>query len=323
MTELDDNNKIVDKKPVCRYRSNQEIFDINKIDYMEISPQQVVSIGAGLIPFLENDDTTRALMGANMQRQAVPLLKPYAPIIGTGNEYKVAHDSGMSLTSTVNGVIEKVDGQAISIKDNDNNIHNLKLVKYRRSNQDTCINQRPIIEVGQKVKVGEILADGPAMQNGELALGRNPLIAFTTWNGYNYEDAIVLSERLVQQDVYTSISINEYTIECLRTKNGDEEITRDLPNVSEEVKRYLDENGVIMIGAEIAEGDILVGKVSPKGQVDISAEEKLLQAIFGNKTKSFRDSSLKVPHGGEGIVVKLQHFSILNGDELGDDVIEM
>lgn len=318
-----DGNKIVEKEPICRYRSNLEIFDTNKIDYMEISPRQVVSIGAGLVPFLENDDTTRALMGANMQRQAVPLLKPYAPIVGTGNEYKVAHDSGMSLTAPVSGGVEYIDGQSVIIKDSEDHNHHLKLVKYRRSNQDTCINQSPIVTTGDKVKAGDILADGPAMQNGELALGRNPLIAFTTWNGYNYEDAIIISDRLAQEDVYTSININEYTIECLRTKNGDEEITRDLPNVGEEVKRYLDENGVIMVGAEIAEGDVLVGKVSPKGQVDVSAEEKLLQAIFGNKTKSFRDSSLKVPHGGEGVVIKTQHFSILNGDELGDDVIEM
>jgi DNA-directed RNA polymerase subunit beta len=263
-------------------------------------------------------------MGANMQRQAVPLLSPYAPIVGTGNEYKISHDSGMTVVSEATGTVSYIDGQKIIVIDKDDKKHTHSLIKFRKSNQSTCINQTPIVEIGQHVKLGETLTDGPAMQNGELALGRNPLVAFTTWNGYNFEDAIVVSERLVHDDVYTSISIEEHTIECLRIdKIGDEEITRDLPNVSEDSKRFLDEDGVIMVGAEVREGDILVGKVTPKGQNDVTSVEKLLQAMSGGKIKNIREASMKVPHGGEGIVAKVERFHSRDGYELDDDVIEL
>ncbi|MDR1991473.1 MAG: DNA-directed RNA polymerase subunit beta [Mycoplasmataceae bacterium] len=314
----------IDGKVLGRYRSTQEFFPIEKVDYIEISPRQVVSVAASVIPFLENDDTTRALMGANMQRQAVPLLSPYAPIVGTGNEYKISHDSGMTVVSEATGTVSYIDGQKIIVIDKDDKKHTHSLIKFRKSNQSTCINQTPIVEIGQHVKLGETLTDGPAMQNGELALGRNPLVAFTTWNGYNFEDAIVVSERLVHDDVYTSISIEEHTIECLRIdKIGDEEITRDLPNVSEDSKRFLDEDGVIMVGAEVREGDILVGKVTPKGQNDVTSVEKLLQAMSGGKIKNIREASMKVPHGGEGIVAKVERFHSRDGYELDDDVIEL
>ena len=318
----DEKGKILVKTAICRYRSNQEELPVDQIDYIDIAPRQVVSIAASAIPFLEHDDTTRALMGANMQRQAVPLIHPYAPIVGTGTEYKIAHDSGLTLVAKNDGVVEKVDGNQISIRTKNGKLDNYKLVKYHKSNQDTCINQAPIVSIGQKVKANDTLTDGPAMYNGQLALGRNPLVAFTTWNGYNYEDAIVISERLVKDDVYTSITIEEHTVNCLRTSNGDEEITRDLNNVSDDAKRYLDEDGIIMVGAEVHEGDILVGKQTPRGQSDFSPEEKLLQVIFGGKTKGYRESSLKVPHGGDGIVAKVQRFSVANNDELDDDVIE-
>ena len=318
----DEKGKILTKTAICRFRSNQVELPVSQIDYVDIAPRQVVSIAASAIPFLEHDDTTRALMGANMQRQAVPLIHPYAPIVGTGTEYKIAHDSGLTLVAKNDGVVEKVDGNKISIRTKNGKIDNYKLVKYHKSNQDTCINQTPIVAIGQKVKTNDTLTDGPAMYNGQLALGRNPLVAFTTWNGYNYEDAIVISERLVKDDVYTSITIEEYTVNCLRTNNGDEEITRDLNNVSDDAKRYLDEDGIIMVGAEVHEGDILVGKQTPRGQSDFSPEEKLLQVIFGGKTKGYRESSLKVPHGGDGIVAKVQRFSVANNDELDDDVIE-
>lgn len=319
----DENGKITVSSAICRYRSNQQAFPITKIDYVEIAPRQVVSIAASLIPFLEHDDTTRALMGANMQRQAVPLVQPYAPIVGTGAEYKIAHDSGLAVTSPVNGIVEKSDGRNITIRDTKNKLAKFDLIKYRKSNQDTCINQSPIVNVGEKIHEGDTLCDGPAMYNGELALGRNPLVAFTTWNGYNYEDAVVISERLVVDDVYTSITIEEHTCKCMRTNNGDEEITRDLSNVSEEAKRHLDEDGIIMVGAEVKEGDILVGKMTPRGQQTLSAEERLLHAIFGSKAKNYRESSLKVPHGGGGIVAKVQRLSLSNDNELEDDVIEL
>ncbi len=319
----DEKGNITIDSAICRYRSNQQLFPVNKIDYIDIAPRQVVSIAASAIPFLEHDDTTRALMGANMQRQAVPLIQPYAPIVGTGAEYKIAHDSGLAVVANEDGVVEKVDGKSLTYKNSENKSVKVDLIKYRKSNQDTCINQIPLVNVGQKIKKGDVLCDGPSMYNGELALGRNPLVAFTTWNGYNYEDAIVISERLVTDDVYTSITIEEHTCKCMRTKNGDEEITRDLSNVSEDAKRHLDEDGIIMIGAEVKEGDILVGKMTPRGQQSLSPEERLLQAIFGGKAKNFRESSLKVPHGGGGIVAKVQRFSISNDDELEDDVIEL
>lgn len=322
--KLDENNKIIDERVVARYRGSSNLFEPTLLDYMDVLPKQVVSVAASVIPFLENDDANRALMGANMQRQAVPLVKPYAPWVGTGSEYKIAHDSGMGMISNVDGTVKEVDGNKIVITDNNGKDHTKKLVKFRKSNQNTCINQTPIVEKGEKVQKGDSLCSGPAMQNGELSLGCNALVGFTTWNGYNFEDAIVLSKRLVQDDTYTSIHVDEYTLQCLSTKNGDEEITRDMPNVSDNAKRFLNQNGIIMVGADVKEGDVLVGKITPRGQVDLSPEEKLLQSIFGDKTKKFKDSSLKVPHGGEGIVAAVKRFT--NSDEstdLGDDVIEV
>lgn len=322
--KLDDNNKILDERVVARYRGSSNLYEPIRLDYIDVLPKQVVSVAASVIPFLENDDANRALMGANMQRQAVPLVKPYAPWVGTGSEYKIAHDSGMSMISDLNGTVKEVDGNKIIVTDNNGKDHVKKLVKFRKSNQNTCINQTPIVEKNDVVQIGDSLCSGPAMQNGELALGCNVLVGFTTWNGYNFEDAIVLSKRLVQDDTYTSIHVDEYTLQCLSTKNGDEEITRDMPNVSDNAKRFLDPNGIIMVGADVKEGDVLVGKITPRGQVDLSPEEKLLQSIFGDKTKKFKDSSLKVPHGGEGIVAAVKRFT--NSDEstdLGDDVIEV
>lgn len=315
--------RILDNEIIARYRSSQELYDPKKIDYIDVAPRQVVSIAASLIPFLENDDSARALMGANMQRQATPLLKPYSPLVGTGVEYKIAHDSGMIVLAKNAGKVTYIDSSKIMIKNTSGKVDTYTLTKFEKSNQNTCYNQIPIVQIGDNVEKDQPIADGPSIKNGELALGQNVLVAFTTWRGYNYEDAIIISDRLFQEDTYTSININEYTLQCVRTKNGDEEITREIPNVSEESKRYLDEDGVIMIGAEVKEGDILVGKTSPKGQVDLSAEEKLLQAIFGEKTKNIRESSLKVPHGGDGVVAAVRRFSIAKGDELGDDVIEL
>ncbi len=314
---------IGDKQVIARYRSSQELYDPKVIDYIDVAPRQVVSISTGLIPFLENDDSGRALMGANMQRQATPLLKPYAPNVGTGVEYKIAHDSGMAVLANADGKVASVSGDRIVVKNAAGKLDEYSLTKFQKSNQNTCYNHTPIVEVNQKVEAGQVIADGPSMKNGELALGQNVLVAFTTWRGYNYEDAIIVSQRLFQEDVYTSITINEYTAQCIRTRNGDEEITRDIPNVSESAKRYLDEDGIIMVGAEVKEGDILVGKISPKGQVDLSVEEKLLQAIFGEKTKNIRESSLKVPNGGDGTVAAIRRFSIAKNDELDDDVIEL
>ncbi|GAA5414761.1 DNA-directed RNA polymerase subunit beta [Ureaplasma ceti] len=323
--ELDENNKILNERVIARYRGSSDLYEPKRLDFIDVLPKQVVSVAASSIPFLENDDANRALMGANMQRQAVPLVKPYAPWVGTGSEYKIAHDSGMAYVAKTSGTVTAVDGKQITVTDEDGNKQTRKLIKFRKSNQNTCINQTPIVELGQKIAKGDTLSNGPAMQNGELALGRNMLVGFTTWNGFNFEDAIILSKRLVQDDVYTSIHVDEYTLQCLVTKNGDEEITRDMPNVSDNAKRFLDQDGIIMVGAEVKEGDVLVGKITPRGQVDLSPEEKLLQAIFGDKTKNFKDSSLKVPHGGEGIVAAVKRFN--NTDEensdLGDDVIEV
>lgn len=323
--KLDNNNKILDERVVARYRGQSDLYESNRLDFMDVFPKQVVSVAASVIPFLENDDANRVLMGANMQRQAVPLVKPYAPWVGTGNEYKIAHDSGMVYVSDVEGKVVEVDGKHIAIEDKDGKIHSKNLVKYRKSNQNTCINQTPIVELGEEVKVGETVSNGPAIQNGELSLGRNVLVGFTTWNGYNFEDAIILSKRLVQDDIYTSIHIDEYTLQCMVTKNGDEEIVRDMPNVPESAKRFLDPNGIVMVGAEVKEGDVLVGKITPRGQVDLSPEEKLLQTIFGDNTKNFKDSSLKVPYGGEGIVAAVKRFtnSDEDGADLDDDVIEV
>ncbi|ALA36718.1 DNA-directed RNA polymerase subunit beta [Mycoplasmoides pneumoniae] len=323
LINIDENNKILDKEIIGRYRSMQGLYDPSKIDYIDVAPHQVVSIGSSLIPFLENDDSARALMGTNMQRQAYPLIKPYAPVVGTGQEYKIARDSGLTMLAPCSGTVKYVDNSKITIESDSGEQHTLDLIKFERSNQNTCYNHVPLVEKGQRVTKDEVIADGPAVNKSELSLGQNVLVAFTTWNGYNYEDAIVISERLVKDDVLTSLTINEYVAQCLSTKNGDEQITRDIPNVSDANKRYLDENGIIMVGAEVKEGDVLVGKVSPKGQVEVSPEEKLFKAIFPESVQNVRDSSLKLPHGGDGIVSCVKRFSIANGNELNDGVIEM
>ena len=288
---------------------------------MDVSPQQIVSVGASLIPFLENDDSTRALMGANMQRQAVPLLKAEAPIIATGIEHRAAKDSGVCVVSRNAGEVVYVGDNQIKVKrDSDGEIDAYELLKFERANQGTTINQRPLVRKGDKVEANEILADGPSTQNGELALGKNILIAFTTWEGYNFEDAMLLNEELVIDDVLTSVHIEEHECEARETKLGAEEITKDIPNVGEDMKKNLDENGVIRIGAEVKSGDILVGKVSPKGETELSPEERLLRAIFGEKAREVRDTSLKVPHGEQGIVVDVKEYNKKDGDELSPGV---
>ncbi len=320
---LDEEGHFINEKVAGRYRDEIFEVDANKIDLMDISPKQIVSIATALIPFLENDDVTRALMGSNMQRQAVPLLKTDSPIIGTGMEYKVAKDSGVTVVSTVDGVVIRVTSDQIVIRSNDGTNEIYKLTKFVRSNQGTCIIQKPIVNKGDEVKVGDIIADGPSTHNGELALGKNPLIGFMTWEGYNYEDAILLSEKLVEDDVYTSVHIEEYESDSRDTKLGPEEITRDIPNVSEEALKDLDHRGVIRIGAEVKPGDILVGKVTPKGETELTAEERLLRAIFGEKAREVRDTSLKVPHGESGVIVDVKTFTRENGDELSPGVNEL
>ena len=307
---------LVNERVVARKAGETIIADREEVELADVSPKQIVSVATACVPFLENDDASRALMGANMQRQAVPLLVPHSPYVGTGIEYKIAKDSGVGIVAKQDGVIEYVDGLRIVVKDNEGENHTYQLRKFARSNASTCINQRPIVEVGEKVEKGDILADGPSMQNGELALGQNVVIAYTTWHGYNYEDAIIMSERMVSDDVYTSIHVEEYDIDCRETKLGPEEITRDIPNVSEAAVRKLDSNGIIMVGAEVKEGDILVGKVTPKGQSEVSPEEKLLLAIFGEKSREVRDNSLKVPHGGAGIVHSIRVFKRGDGSDL-------
>ena len=286
------------------------------VELADVSPKQIVSVATACVPFLENDDASRALMGANMQRQAVPLLNPHSPYVGTGIEYKIAKDSGVGIVSKQDGIVDYVDSLRIIVKDYNGEKHTYQLRKFGRSNASTCINQKPIVKVGEAVEKGDILADGPSMQNGELALGQNVTIAYMTWYGYNYEDAIIMSERMVSDDVYTSIHVEEYDIDCRDTKLGPEEITRDIPNVGENAVRKLDANGIIMVGAEVKEGDILVGKVTPKGQSEVSPEEKLLLAIFGEKSREVRDNSLKVPHGGAGIVHSIRVFKHGDGSDL-------
>ncbi|MCV3728434.1 DNA-directed RNA polymerase subunit beta [Ureaplasma miroungigenitalium] len=322
---LDENFRITNEQVVCRYRGSTGLFKPEQVDYIDIVPRQVVSIAASAIPFIENDDGARALMGSNMQRQSVPLIKPYAPIVGTGTEYKIAHDSGMAVVSKTSGTISYVDAQKIVVTDENETDHTYELIKYRKSNQDTCNNQTPIVSLNQKVSANETIADGPAMQNGELALGRNVLVGYTTWSGYNFEDAIIISERLVSMDVFTSIHIDELTLQCVKTKNGDEEITRDMPNVSDHAKRFLDKDGIVFVGAEVHEGDVLVGKTTPRGNIDVNPEDKLLQTIFGDKSKSVKDSSMKVKHGQEGIVAAVKRIKATdaNNNELPDDVLEI
>jgi len=303
-------------------RFQAEILETHRkhVDYMDVSPKMVVSVATSMIPFLENDDANRALMGANMQRQAVPLLKTEAPFVGTGMEYKAAVDSGVVIVCKHNGVIERVSANEIAVRDEAGKVHSYTVTKFKRSNQGTCTNQRPIVSKGQTVKPGDVLADGPATSNGEISLGKNALIGFMTWEGYNYEDAILINEKIVRDDVYTSIHIEEYETEARDTKLGPEEITRDIPNVGEDALKDLDESGIIRIGAEVRSGDILVGKVTPKGETELTAEERLLRAIFGEKAREVRDTSLKVPHGETGIIVDVKIFTRDNCDELSPGV---
>ena len=304
----------------CRYREKILECDRDQVDYMDVSPKMVVSVATAMIPFLENDDANRALMGSNMQRQAVPLLKTERPFVGTGMEYKAAVDSGVCIICNADGVVESVCADEVIVKQEDGTKQKYKLTKFKRSNQGTCINQRPIVSVGEAVKKGQVLADGPATADGEISLGKNALIGFMTWEGYNYEDAVLLNERLVREDVFTSVHIEEYEIECRDTKLGPEEITRDIPNVSDDALKDLDEKGIIRIGAEVHSGDILVGKVTPKGETELTAEERLLRAIFGEKAREVRDNSLKVPHGEAGVIVDVKIFTRDNCDELSPGV---
>ena len=317
---LNDDGSFVDDVVMARKKDDDVEISTEKVDYMDVSPKQVVAVATACIPFLENDDSNRALMGANMQRQAVPLIKPHAPLIGTGIEYKAAHDSGVALISEHEGTVEYVDAREIRVRRDDGSLDKYKLMKFHRSNGGKNYNQTPIVRVGDRVDADEVLADGPAMENGELALGQNPLIAFMTWDGYNFEDAIAINERLVKEDVYTSIHIEEHESEARDTKLGPEEITREIPNVGEDALKNLDEFGIIRIGAEVKDGDILVGKVTPKGVTELSAEERLLHAIFGEKAREVRDTSLRVPHGAGGIVQDVKIFTREGGDELSPGV---
>ena len=317
---IDKDGKFVNKKIKVRHKEEITEVDASEVDYVDVSPKQLVSVAAAMIPFLEHDDVKRSLMGSNMQRQAVPLLIPEAPIVGTGMEYKAARDSEITVTAINDGVVEKVTADEIIVRNKKKELDTYKLRKFKRTNGGTCINQRPVVQRGEVVKAGDILADGPSTQNGEMALGRNVLIAFSTWEGYNYEDAVLISERLVKEDVYTSIHIEEYDCECRDTKLGPEEITRDIPNVGDDVLKDLDENGIIRIGAEVRPGDILVGKVTPKGETELTAEERLLRAIFGEKSREVRDTSLRVPHGEAGTIVDIKIFTRENSEELAPGV---
>ncbi len=317
---IDKKGKFINKKIKVRHIDDIEEVSPEMVDYIDVSPKQLVSVGAAMIPFLEHDDAHRALMGANMQRQAVPLLIPESPVVGTGIEYRAAKDSGIMQIAQADGIINKVTGDEIVLKTDKGELQTYHLRKFKRTNGGTCINQRPIVVKGEKVKKGDVIADGPSTDKGEMALGKNVLIAFATWEGYNYEDAVLISERLVKEDVYTSIHIEEYDCECRDTKLGPEEITRDIPNVGEDSLKDLDENGIIRIGAEVRPGDILVGKVTPKGETELTAEERLLRAIFGEKAREVRDTSLRVPHGEEGTIVDIKIFTRDNSDELSPGV---
>jgi len=329
--KLSEVGEFLDEDIVARFRGENIVTNKERIDYMDVSPKQVVSAATACIPFLENDDSNRALMGANMQRQAVPLINPESPIVGTGMEYVSAKDSGAAVICKQPGVVERVEAREVWVRryvDVDGqtvkgDLDRYKMQKFIRSNQGTCYNQRPIVSVGDQVVKGEILADGPSMELGELALGRNVLVGFMTWDGYNYEDAIIMSERLVKDDVYTSIHIEEYESEARDTKLGPEEITRDIPNVGEDALRNLDERGIIRVGAEVKDGDLLVGKVTPKGVTELTAEERLLHAIFGEKAREVRDTSLRVPHGGGGIILDVKVFNREDGDELPPGVNQL
>ena len=320
---LDEGKHFIRPRVSARRRDDILEIDAEKVDYMDVSPRMMVSVATACIPFLENDDCNRALMGSNMQRQAVPLMVTQQPIVATGMEYKAATDSGTAVLAKNDGIVEKMDADHVVVRNEQGTLDNYPLVKFARSNAGTCINQRPIVEVGESVKAGQVLADGPAMRNGEISLGKNALIGFMTWEGYNYEDAVLLNEKIVREDVYTSIHIEEYETESRDTKLGPEEITRDIPNVSEDALKDLDERGIIRIGAEVKSGDILVGKVTPKGETELTAEERLLRAIFGEKAREVRDTSLRVPHGEYGIIVDVKVFTPENSDELQPGVREV
>ncbi|WP_308754398.1 DNA-directed RNA polymerase subunit beta [uncultured Anaerotruncus sp.] len=317
---LTDDHRFANEKVSVRYRDAVMVCEREKVDYMDVSPKMVVSVATAMIPFLENDDANRALMGANMQRQAVPLLVPEAPIVATGMEYKSAVDSGVAVVSKHSGVVDAVSADEVVIRDGDGERHPYHLIKFMRSNQGTCINQRPIVAKGERIEAGQVIADGPSTAGGEISLGRNMLVGFMTWEGYNYEDAVLINERLVKDDIYTSIHIEEYEIESRDTKLGPEEITRDIPNVGDDALKELDERGIIRVGAEVRAGDILVGKVTPKGETELNAEERLLRAIFGEKAREVRDTSLRVPHGEYGIIVDVKVFTRENCDELSPGV---
>ncbi len=317
---LDENGRFVNSKVMIRYRGDFQEVENSIADYMDVSPRMVVSVATAMIPFLENDDANRALMGSNMQRQAVPLLKPQAPIVGTGMEYKAAVDSGVAVIANNAGICTKVSADRVEITTDDGKIEEYSLMKFMRSNQGTCINQRPVVNAGMRVEKGDVIADGPATDEGEISLGKNVLIGFMTWEGYNYEDAVLVNEKIVRDDVFTSIHIEEYATEARDTKLGPEEITRDIPNVRDDALKDLDENGIICVGAEVHSGDILVGKVTPKGETELTAEERLLRAIFGEKAREVRDTSLRVPHGEYGIVVDVEVFTRANSDELSPGV---
>ena len=320
---LDENNHFVRPRVSGRHRNDIQEFDASQVDYMDVSPRMMVSVATACIPFLENDDCNRALMGSNMQRQAVPLMVTQQPLVATGMEYKAATDSGVCVLAAHDGTVEYVDADKIIVRCADGSADTYELIKFMRSNQGNCNNQRPIVNVGETVKAGDVLADGPATRNGEISLGKNALIGFMTWEGYNYEDAVLLNEKLVREDVYTSIHIEEYETEARDTKLGPEEITRDIPNVGDDALKDLDDRGIIRIGAEVKTGDILVGKVTPKGETELTAEERLLRAIFGEKAREVRDTSLKVPHGEAGIVVDVKRFTRENGDEMSPGVNEV
>jgi len=320
---LDEGKHFIRPRVSARRRDDILEIDAEKVDYMDVSPRMMVSVATACIPFLENDDCNRALMGSNMQRQAVPLMVTQQPIVATGMEYKAATDSGTAVLAKNDGVVEKMDADHVVVRNEQGTLDNYSLIKFARSNAGTCINQRPIVEVGESVKAGQVLADGPAMRNGEISLGKNALIGFMTWEGYNYEDAVLLNEKIVREDVYTSIHIEEYETESRDTKLGPEEITRDIPNVSEDALKDLDERGIIRVGAEVKSGDILVGKVTPKGETELTAEERLLRAIFGEKAREVRDTSLRVPHGEYGIIVDVKVFTPENSDELQPGVREV
>ena len=322
-SKLDENYHFVDEKVIARSNGETVIVDSSTVTYMDVSPKQVVSVAAACVPFLEHDDATRALMGANMQRQAVPIINPESPIVGTGMEYRAAKDSGSALIALQPGVVEYVDAKKILVKEDNGNIRRYDLYQFLRSNSATAIMQRPIVKVGEKIDAGDVIADGQSMKDGELALGRNVRIAFMTWEGYNFEDAVIMSEKMVYDDVYTSLHIDEFEIEARETKLGPEEFTNEVPNVKPEARKNLDANGIIIPGSEVKEGDILVGKTTPKGQTDPTPEERLLLAIFNEKSRDVRDSSLRVPHGGGGVVQSVQHFSKANGDETAPGVLEV